>query len=74
MVTWHELKPGDELELEIKNVSRLGEGVGRVNGCIVFVKGAKAGEKLKVRITSSAARHAHAEIVKQPKAQQISNQ
>lgn len=66
MATWHELKPGDEVDVEIKDVSRLGEGVGRVDGCIVFVKGAKAGEKLKVRITSCAARHAHAEIIKRP--------
>jgi predicted RNA-binding protein with TRAM domain len=73
MATWHELKPGDEVDLEIKNVSRLGEGVGRVNGCLVFVKGAKAGDKLRVRITSSAARHAHAEIVKPSQEQEKPN-
>ena len=65
MPTWHDLKPGDEVDLEIKETSRLGEGVGRVNGCIIFVKNAKPGDKIKARITNCAARHAHAEIIKQ---------
>ena len=65
MATWHELKPGDEVDLEIKATSRLGEGVGRVNGCIVIVKNAKPGNKIKARITSCAARHAYAEIIRQ---------
>ena len=62
--SWHGLKEGDEVELEIKETSRRGDGVGRADGCIVFVEGAKAGEKVKVRITQCAARHARAEIVK----------
>jgi len=62
--TWHGLKAGDEVELEIKETSRRGDGVGRVNGCIVFVEGAKAGEKVRVKITQIAARHARAEVIK----------
>jgi predicted RNA-binding protein with TRAM domain len=56
------LKEGDELELEIKEASKKG-GIARLHGCIIFVKDARVGEKVKVRITRSAARHAHAEIV-----------
>jgi predicted RNA-binding protein with TRAM domain len=57
------LNVGDEVDLEIKETSRAGDGVGRVHGCIIFVKGAKAGEKVKVRITMCSARHVYAEIV-----------
>jgi predicted RNA-binding protein with TRAM domain len=58
------LKEGDEIDLEIKEISRSGDGIGRAHGCVIFVKGAKAGEKVKARITKCAARHAHAEVIK----------
>ena len=64
MASWHGLKEGDEIDIEIREISRTGDGIGRVHGCIVFVKGAKAGEKVKARITKCAARHAHAELIK----------
>jgi len=64
MSSMHDMKEGDEIELEIKETSKKGEGIARLHGCIIFVKGARAGEKVKVRITKSAARHAHAEIIK----------
>ena len=63
MSSMHDLKEGDELELEIKETSKRG-GIARLHGCIIFVKDARAGEKVKVRITRSGARHAHAEIIK----------
>ena len=63
MATWHGLKEGDEVEVEITGTSRLGDGVGRVDGCVVFVKGAKPGQKIKARITQLAARHARAELI-----------
>ena len=59
----HGLKEGDEVELEIREVSKNGDGVARVHGVIIFVKGARAGEKVMVRIVKSAARHARAEII-----------
>ena len=63
MATWHGLKEGDEVEIEITGTSRLGEGVGRLDGCVIFVKGAKPGKKIKARITRLSARHAHAEML-----------
>lgn len=51
------------MQLEIKQKSRDGRGIGRFKGLIIFVDGAKAGDKVKVRITKLAARHAQAEIV-----------
>ena len=64
MATWHGLKEGDEVEVEIKEKARDGKGVGRVKGLIIFVEGASVGEKVKVRIGRIAARHAFGEIVK----------
>lgn len=64
MASWHGLKEGDEIDIEIKETSRTGDGIGRVHGCIVFVKGTKTGEKVRARITKCAARHVHAEAIK----------
>ena len=64
MAAWHGLKEGDEVELEIKETARNGDGIGRVRGVVVFVKGAQVGQKLKVKITKVAARHAYAEPIK----------
>jgi predicted RNA-binding protein with TRAM domain len=65
LATWHGLKEGDEVELQIKQIGRNGQGIARLHGCIVFVPGAAVGDKVKVRIMKLAARHAQAEIVKQ---------
>lgn len=64
MATWHGLSEGDVVELEIKETARNGDGIGRVRGVVVFVKGAQVGEKVKVKITKIAARHAFAEPIK----------
>jgi 23S rRNA (uracil1939-C5)-methyltransferase len=63
LATWHGLKEGDEVDLEIKEKARDGRGIGRIKGLIVFVDGASVGEKVKVRIVRIAARHAIAETV-----------
>ena len=63
LATWHGLNEGDEVELEIKETARNGDGVGRVHGVIVFVKGAQRGQKIRVKITKIAARHAYAELL-----------
>jgi predicted RNA-binding protein with TRAM domain len=62
--SWHGLKEGDEVELEIKEKARDGRGVARLRGCIIFVEGASVGEKVRVRISRLAARHVHAQVVK----------
>jgi predicted RNA-binding protein with TRAM domain len=61
--TWHGLNKGQEVEVQITGLSRSGMGVGRVHGCIIFVRDGKVGEKVRVRITRYSARSAHAEIV-----------
>ena len=40
----------DILEVKIESESGKGEGIARVEGFIIFVKGAKKGEKCRIRI------------------------
>jgi len=59
---------GKEYKVRIIDRSERGEGVARIEGFIVFIRGAKPGEELTVRITNVGARAATAEVVKQPTA------
>ncbi len=63
MSTFHGLKEGDELELEITQKSRDGRGLGRFKGLLIFVDGGSPGEKVKVRIVKLGVRHAEAELI-----------
>ena len=57
------VKAGDEYDVEITEISRRGDGIAKIQGFIVFVAGAKAGQKAKIRVTNVANRYATAEIV-----------
>jgi 23S rRNA (uracil1939-C5)-methyltransferase/tRNA (uracil-5-)-methyltransferase len=52
-----------ELDLVIDNLSNLGQGVGRVDGWVVFVPYALPGEKVKVRIWRNKSNYSDADIV-----------
>ena len=54
---------GKEYEVEISEISKRGDGIARIQGFVIFVAGAKSGQKAKVRITSIGDRFAKAEIV-----------
>ena len=54
---------GKEYEVEVSEISNRGDGIARVQGFVIFVPGAKAGQKTKIRITSIGNRFAKAEIV-----------
>jgi 23S rRNA (uracil1939-C5)-methyltransferase len=43
-------KPGDELELTVDSLAHGGNGVGRVDGFVVFVRGAVPGDRVRVRV------------------------
>lgn len=45
------VEEGKEYEVDIKELSRRGEGLARINGFVVFVPGAKPGDHLKIQIT-----------------------
>jgi 23S rRNA (uracil1939-C5)-methyltransferase len=47
---------GDIIELAIDDLAFGGEGVGRVNGYVVFVRGGVPGDRLRVRIVETRAR------------------
>ena len=57
------IKPGDELDVEIEEVGTKGVGIARVKNFVVFVAGAKKGEKIRIRIKDVMSRFATAEKV-----------
>ncbi|MCL4383511.1 MAG: TRAM domain-containing protein [Candidatus Marsarchaeota archaeon] len=59
------IKPGDIIEVEIEAIASQGDGIAKKDGFVIFVKGAKNGEKLKIRITEVKARFGIGEIVKE---------
>ncbi|MCA9703690.1 MAG: TRAM domain-containing protein, partial [Methanolinea sp.] len=46
-----ELSEGTVMEVDIQSVSRRGDGVARIGRYIMYVKGGKPGQKVKIRIT-----------------------
>jgi len=57
------IKPGDELDVEIEEVGTKGDGIARVKNFVVFVAGAKKGEKIRIRVKDVMSRFATAEKV-----------
>ena len=57
------VETGKEYDVEITEISRQGDGIARVQGFVIFVKGGRVGQKAKIRITNVGARFATAEIV-----------
>jgi len=45
------VKEGDEIDLVIEAIGEKGDGIGKVQGFVIFVPGTNAGETVKVRIT-----------------------
>lgn len=45
------IKVGEEYDVEIKEMGSKGDGIARVNNFVVFVNGAKLGEKVHIKIT-----------------------
>jgi predicted RNA-binding protein with TRAM domain len=57
------VETGKEYEVEVTELSRKGDGVARVKGFVIFVKGARIGEKAKIRVVNVGERFATAEKV-----------
>src|SRR6266545_5217337 len=53
---------GDRLEVTIDDLAFGGEGVGRLDGYVVFVRGGLPGDRLRVQVTETRARYARALI------------
>jgi predicted RNA-binding protein with TRAM domain len=57
------VKPGDELEVTIEAVAAKGDGIAKKDGFVIFVPGAKEGEKIKIKVTEVKSRCAVAQKV-----------
>ena len=57
------INEGEEYDVKIEDVGRDGDGIARIEGFVVFVTGAKLGDEVKVRITSTRRNFGFAEIV-----------
>ena len=53
---------GKEYDVEITEISRRGDGIAKIEGFVIFVSGAQAGQKLKIKVTNVGPRFADAEI------------
>jgi len=49
--------------VKVTEISRKGDGIARIQGFVIFVKGGQVGQECKVRISQVSERFASAEIV-----------
>jgi len=54
---------GKEYDVTITEISRRGDGIAKIEGFIVFVPGAKAGQKARIKIVQVSNRFANGQIV-----------
>jgi len=57
------VKVGDEVSVTIEAVAAKGDGIAKIDGFVIFVKGAQQGQTLKVKITEVRNRFAIGELV-----------
>lgn len=57
------VEEGKEYEVDIKETSRRGEGIARVQGFVIFVPNSKPGDHVKVKVTRVGNRFATGEVV-----------
>jgi predicted RNA-binding protein with TRAM domain len=57
-----QIEVGKEFEVDITEISRQGDGIARIQGFLIFVKGGKVGEQVKIMITEARSRFAIARI------------
>jgi predicted RNA-binding protein with TRAM domain len=59
------VETGKEYDVQITETSRQGDGIARVQGFVIFVKGGKVSQNSKIKVTNVGARFATAELVQQ---------
>lgn len=60
----HPVKSGEELEVDITEMSPKEEGIAKVQGLVVYVPNAKSGDHVKIKITRIEGKAAKAEIIR----------
>src|SRR5215212_7187318 len=68
------VESGKEYDVQVTEISRKGDGVARIQGFIVFVKGGRVGQKTRVRVTHVGDRFATAETIDGVEQQQVEQQ
>lgn len=54
---------GKEYNVTITEISKRGDGIAKIEGFIIFVRGAKEGQKARIKITQVGNRYANGQIV-----------
>jgi len=57
------VKVGDEIEVAIEAVAAKGDGIAKVEGFVIFIRGGQQGQKAKIRITDVKNKFAVGELV-----------
>jgi predicted RNA-binding protein with TRAM domain len=58
------VETGKEYTVDVTDNGRAGDGIAKIQGLVIFVKGAKAGDRnIKIKINSIGNRFATAEVV-----------
>lgn len=57
------VETGKEYDVSITEISRKGDGIARIEGFVIFVKGGQVGQNAKVKITQVGERFATANLV-----------
>lgn len=66
------VKEGQVMKVKIVDVGKQGDGIARVDGLIIFVKGAKVGEEMNVKVSRVSKNAAFADKTDQPIGEQPS--
>ena len=59
------VETGKEYDVSITEISRKGDGIARIEGFVIFVKGGQVGQNVKVKITQVGGRFATADLADQ---------
>ena len=54
------VEAGKEYDVEVTELSRRGDGVAKMQGFVIFVKGAKMGDKVRIKVETVGPRFATA--------------
>ena len=54
---------GEEYDVQVTELSRRGDGVAKIHGFVIFVQGAKVGQRVRIKIDRVGPRFASALIV-----------
>jgi len=57
------VKVGDEVEVTIEAIAAKGDGIAKIDGFVIFIRGGQQGQKIKVKITDVKNRFATGEPV-----------